>query len=75
MQDTGFSAHLPVGAGLLAVRNAQEAADAIEAVEGDYSAHSSAARRLARECLDVAPVVGGLLKQVGLASPGRTSSS
>ena len=67
MQDTGFSAHLPVGTGLLAVRTIEEASQAIQAVERDYAAHSAAARRLARERLDVVPVVSGFLKQVGLA--------
>ena len=32
LQDTGFSAHLPVGEGLFAVRTADEAASAIDAV-------------------------------------------
>jgi hypothetical protein len=52
LQDTGFSAHLPCGRGLLSVDSVEEAADAIRQVEADYALHSRAARDIAREYLD-----------------------
>jgi hypothetical protein len=67
MQDTGFSAHLPVGRGLMAVNTMEEAAQAITAIECDYAAHSEQARQVAREHLDHRPVIGGFLSRIGLA--------
>ena len=66
VQDTGFSAHLPCGAGLLAVRDVEEAADAIERIGADYRRHSDAARRLALEVFDARVVLGRLLREIGL---------
>lgn len=66
MQETGFSAHLPVGRGLFAVRTADEAAAAIEEIERDYGRHSRAAREIAVEHLDARNVLGRLLNQLGL---------
>src|SRR5262249_36493692 len=40
MQETGFSAHLPCGQGLFAVRTADEAAAALAEIAGDYGRHS-----------------------------------
>ena len=61
-QDTGFSAHLPVGEGLLAFTTADEAASAIARVVSDYKHHCSAARDLAEECFDSDIVLGRLLR-------------
>jgi hypothetical protein len=47
VQDTGFSAHLPTGAGLFAYRTADEAVAGLEAIAGDYPRHARAARELA----------------------------
>jgi hypothetical protein len=47
VQDTGFSAHLPVGEGLLSYTTFEEAHDAVEQVVGDYERHAKAARDLA----------------------------
>jgi hypothetical protein len=47
VQDTGFSAHLPAGAGLLAYRTPDEAVAGLEAVVSDYPRHARAARDLA----------------------------
>jgi hypothetical protein len=63
-QDTGFSAHLPAGKGLLAFRNLDEAADAVAAVRADYTAHALAARRIALEHLDSNRVLSTLLNEV-----------
>jgi len=63
MQDTGFSAHLPVGEGLFAFRTADDAVAAVEAVQADYPRHSRAAREIAREYLDAGIVLGRLLSE------------
>ncbi len=65
VQDTGFSAHLPTGRGLLAVRDAQEAAQALDEVEADYAAHARWARELACAHFDAREVLGRLLRAVG----------
>jgi hypothetical protein len=67
MQETGFSTHLPCGAGLFAVRTVEEAADAINEVRGDYERHSAAARAIAQDCLEAQTVLGKLLQELGIA--------
>lgn len=47
VQDTGFSAHLPVGVGLISFRTVDEAVAGLESVTADYSRHANAARELA----------------------------
>ena len=66
MQDTGFSAHLPVGEGLLAVDTLDEAAGAIDAIEADYERHSRRAREIAVAYLDTSKVLGRFLSEIGL---------
>jgi hypothetical protein len=66
MQETGFSAHLPCGRGLFAVRNAEDAAAAIDEIESDYESHSRAAREIAVEYLDTQRVLGRFLRELGL---------
>ena len=66
LQDTGFSAHLPCGEGLLAVRSAEEAAAAFEEIERDYARHSKRAREIAGEYFDSAKVLGKLLDELGV---------
>lgn len=66
MQETGFSAHLPCGRGLFAVRDAEEAAAAIDDIESDYERHSRAAREIAVEYLDASHVLGRFLRELGL---------
>jgi hypothetical protein len=66
MQDTGFSDHLPCGQGLFAVRTVEEAAAALDAIQGAYECHSRAAREVAQECLDAAKVLKKFLNEVGL---------
>ena len=41
VQDTGVAGHLPSGDGLFAVRDVEEAAGAVERIEGDYARHSA----------------------------------
>jgi hypothetical protein len=66
MQETGFSAHLPCGVGLFAVRTVDEAAAAINEINSDYERHSSAAREIAAEFLDARQVLGRFLRQLGI---------
>ena len=66
MQDTGFSAHLPCGRGLFAVRNVQEAATAIREIQGDYDRHSRWAREIASEHLEATRVLADFLEDTGI---------
>ena len=49
LQETGFSEYLPVGKGLFAVQNVEEAKDAIELIESDYDRHAAKAKEIAAE--------------------------
>lgn len=66
MQETGFSQYLPCGAGLFAVKNVHEAADAIRRICADYEAQSAAARRIAVEHLDARHVLRRMLGKLGI---------
>jgi len=66
LQDTGFSAHLPCGEGLFAVRTVEEAAAAIEEIERDYARHSKSARAIAEEYLSATKVLAKLLDELGI---------
>jgi hypothetical protein len=66
VQDTGFSELLPVGEGVLAFANRDEAVRAVEAIERDYPAHQRAAREIARDRFDARRVLGELLERAGL---------
>lgn len=62
LQDTGFSANLPCGEGLLAFRTFDEAVAAIEQLARNYPAHCRAARAVAESCFDYRKVLGDLLE-------------
>jgi hypothetical protein len=66
-QDTGFSNVLPTGEGLFAVKDADEAAAAVESINGDYRRHCEAARAIAVEHFEASGVARRLLEAVGLA--------
>jgi len=66
MQDSGFSAHLPCGRGLFAVRTVEEAAGALNEIHGDYERHSKWAREIALEHLDSRRVLGRFLRELGV---------
>jgi len=66
-QDTGMGCALPLGEGLLAFRTADEAVEAVRAVEGDYERHARAARRIAEEHLEAGLVGRRFLETIGLA--------
>jgi hypothetical protein len=63
VQDTGFSAVLPVGEGLLTFRMMEEAVAAIKDIEANYARHAKAARELAVEYFDAAKVLTCLIDQ------------
>ena len=66
-QETGFTSILPTGAGLFAFSTTEEAAQAIEAIEADYSRHSAAALQVARDYFSHEVVLTPLLAEVGLS--------
>ncbi|HEY8599560.1 MAG TPA: hypothetical protein VIL85_14070 [Thermomicrobiales bacterium] len=66
VQDTGFSASLPVGDGLLAFSSRQEAVAGLAAVEAGYRRHQQAARDIAHEYFDAGVVLADLLTRVGM---------
>jgi hypothetical protein len=67
-QDTGWTAVLPAGEGLLAFDDPDSAADAISRVTAEPERHGAAARRLAHEVFDAGLVVGRVLDGLGVAA-------
>ncbi|MBA3340825.1 MAG: hypothetical protein H0T48_03230 [Gemmatimonadaceae bacterium] len=69
-QDTGFSEWMPVGEGLMAFRDPEEAAAALNEVERDYHRHSGWARALAENYFDSDRVLARLIdKAIAQAQP------
>ncbi|MHC4652343.1 MAG: glycosyltransferase [Planctomycetota bacterium] len=66
LQETGFSAYLPVGKGLFAVRTVDAAAGAIHEILKNYEPHAQAAREIAREHLGADRVLGRFLDEIGV---------
>lgn len=62
-QDTGWTAHLPSGEGLLAFSTPDEALAGIDSVNGDYRRHARCAADIAREHFDAGRVLGRLLDE------------
>jgi ATP-binding cassette, subfamily B, bacterial len=71
LQDTGFGAALPIGEGLFAFTDLDEAVEAIEAARSDPERHRRAAREIAREFLSHEVVLGHMLEHVGLRPSKR----
>lgn len=63
VQDTGFSAFLPVGEGVLPFQTTEEAVAGVHEVEGDYARHAKAARAIAEEYFDSNKVLSRLIKE------------
>ena len=72
VQDTGFSAHLPTGNGLLSFTDFDQARDALERVAGDYKRHALAARDLAASYFACEVVLPPLLESATSLTPGTT---
>ena len=68
VQDTGFSRHLPVGAGLLAFSNMEEAVLGAKSIASDYAEHAAAARVIAERAFDANVVLPRFLEQAGVRS-------
>jgi len=62
VQDTGWTAHLPSGEGLLAFSSMDDAVGGIESINRDYAAHSRRATEIAREHFDANVVLPRLLE-------------
>jgi hypothetical protein len=63
VQDTGWSAHLPGGEGLIAFSTPEEALAGIERINGDYARHARRAGEVAREHFDARVVLPRLLDE------------
>jgi hypothetical protein len=61
VQDTGWTAHLPSGQGLLAFSNIDEAVAGIDRVNTDYARHAACAAEIAREHFGAGKVLPRLL--------------
>ena len=64
VQDTGFSSVYPVGEGLLAFKNMEEAIAGAKSISENYASHCKAARTLAETWFDSDKVLGAMLDQV-----------
>ena len=62
VQDTGWSAHVPTGMGLVAFSTPDEALEGLERVERDYATHSLRAREVALEHFDASRVLPRFLE-------------
>lgn len=65
-QDTGIGQALPTGCGLLCFADVQEAAQALEQVQGELPRHRAAARAIAEEHLDARVVLRCLFERLGI---------
>jgi hypothetical protein len=67
-QETGFSRHLPCGAGLFNFSTADDVLAAIEEINRDYDRHSKAASAIAQEYFESGRVLSALMSAVGVPS-------
>jgi hypothetical protein len=63
VQDTGWTAHLPSGEGLLAFSNPEEALAGIDCINSDYAHHARRAEEIAREHFDADRVLPRLVEE------------
>jgi S1-C subfamily serine protease len=63
-QASGFDRWLPTGQGLFSYRSVTEAAEALNAISGDYPRHAAAARSIAERHFDSNLVLKELLERV-----------
>jgi hypothetical protein len=66
VQETGFSAHLGRGEGLVPFSDAEGAAEGARRIEADYAGHCAAARAVAERQFDSDRVLGRLLDELGV---------
>lgn len=65
-QETGFSNHIPVGAGLFAYSTMDDILAAVDAIESDYPRHCQAARDIAAEYFSTDIILRSLMARAGL---------
>jgi hypothetical protein len=63
VQETGWSAHLPAGTGLVGFSTRDEAIDGLERLDADYARHARRAREIACECFDASRVLPSFLER------------
>ncbi|MGE5244720.1 MAG: glycosyltransferase family 1 protein [Betaproteobacteria bacterium] len=63
VQDTGWTAHLPSGEGLLAFSCPDDALAGIDRINSGYARHAARAREIAAECFDARRVLPALLEE------------
>lgn len=68
LQDTGFGARVPVGEGLLAWRDREEAVEAMARVAADRPRHARAALRIAREHFEARVLLPEMLDAAGVGA-------
>jgi hypothetical protein len=66
VQETGFSAFLPTGRGVLTFATLEEAVAGVLEVQHNYALHCQAAHEIAREYFSADKVLGKLLYEAGL---------
>ena len=66
VQDTGVSAYLPTGRGVLTFSSLEQAVAGVEEIQQNYLLHSQAAREVTREYFAAEKVLGKLLRDAGL---------
>jgi hypothetical protein len=62
VQDTGWSAHLPSGTGLIGFSTMEEALTGLESIEREYARHAARAAEIASECFDAPRVLTAFLE-------------
>jgi hypothetical protein len=65
VQDTGWTAHLPAGDGLLAFSTMDDALAGIDRINSSYECHARRAAEIAREHFDARRVLTKLLDEAG----------
>jgi hypothetical protein len=63
VQDTGWSAHIPSGTGLIGFSTLDEALDGLERLESDYALPARGATEIARQYFDAAHVLPPFLEE------------
>lgn len=66
VQETGFSAFLPTGRGILSFATLEQAVEGVAEIQQRYSLHCQAAREIAREYFSADKVLSKLLRDAGL---------
>jgi hypothetical protein len=74
LQDTGFSAWLPTGSGVIPFTTAEEAAAGVEQIESRYEHHCREARNIAEEYFDARKVLPPLIERAISGAPTKAST-